>query len=91
MLCCIASCGQLLVLIKGYWVALTRVIGLPGCREDAENLLKTSSMTQLATWCAVYKSEIDKLRKKLESLTDSSGGVTAVEDTGTATSPAVQT
>ena len=48
-------------------------------------------MTQLATWCAVYKSEIDKLRKKLESLTDSSGGVTAVEDTGTATSPAVQT
>jgi len=45
---------------------------VPGCQEDIDSLIReTSDMTQLATWCTVYKAELARKRSECQGLTES--------------------
>lgn len=45
---------------------------LSGCQEDVDNLIReTGDVTQLATWCTVYKAELTRKRSECNGLTES--------------------
>ena len=43
-----------------------------GCQEDIDSLIReTADVTELATWCTVYKSELARKRSECQRLSES--------------------